>query len=131
MGNKILGITDFILFSLIVLISIFGLTLLYSATNQDIDVVIKQGTKLIFCFSLMLLIGSIDINKLKSLTPYIYLLCLILIVTLFWGHDSKGAKRWIIFYGFSCNYAEILKIIVPMMTWFILITKTKKLDLGN
>ena len=52
MGNKILGITDFILFSLIVLISIFGLILLYSATNQDIDAVIKQGTKLAFCFIL-------------------------------------------------------------------------------
>ena len=121
MGNKILGITDFILFSLIVLISIFGLILLYSATNQDIDVVIKQGTKLIFCFSLMLLIGSININKLKYLTPYIYLLCLIfLVVTLFWGHDSKGAKRWIIFYGFSLQISEILKITVPMMVaWYI------------
>jgi rod shape determining protein RodA len=121
MGNKILGITDFILFSLIVLISIFGLILLYSATNQDIDVVIKQGTKLIFCFSLMLLIGSIDINKLKSLTPYVYLLCLILlVVTLFWGHESKGAKRWIIFYGFSLQISEILKITVPMMVaWYI------------
>ena len=63
----------------------------------------------------------LDINKLKSLTPYVYLLCLILlVVTLFWGHESKGAKRWIIFYGFSFQISEILKIIVPMMiAWYI------------
>ena len=34
MSNRILGITDFLLFSMIFLISAFGLILLYSATNQ-------------------------------------------------------------------------------------------------
>ena len=130
MNNRILGVTDFLLFALIVLISAFGLILLYSATNQDIDIVIKQGTKLSFCFVLMLIIGSININKLKLLTPYIYLLCLmLLVVTLFWGHDSKGAKRWILFYGFSLQVSEILKIIVPMMlAWYISNYEDKEIE---
>ena len=130
MNNRILGVTDFLLFALIVLISAFGLILLYSATNQDIDIVIKQGIKLAFCFVLMLIIGSININKLKLLTPYIYLFCLVLlVVTLFWGHDSKGAKRWILFYGFSLQISEILKIIVPMMlAWYISNYEDKEIE---
>ena len=87
--NKILSISDSVLFVFIMLVSLFGLALLYSATNQDVDIVIRQGSRLLFCFILMIIVSSIEINKLKQLTPYIYIICLIfLAITLFWGHDS-------------------------------------------
>ena len=83
----------------------FGLVLLYSATNQNIDVDFRQGSRLIFCFVLMFLISLVDINKIKSMSPYVYLLCiLMLIITLLWGHDVKGAKRWIVFLVFHSRF---------------------------
>lgn len=130
-NNRIVGITDFTLFIFIIIISIFGLMLLYSATNQDIDIVIRQGTRLGFCFIIMLIISSLDYNKLKLLTPYLYIICLFfLLLTLLWGHETKGAKRWIIFFGFSFQVSEILKIIVPLtVAWYLSYSEDKDIDL--
>ena len=125
------GITDTLLFLSIIIISIFGLILLYSATNQDIDIVTRQATRLFFCFILMLIIGVIDINKIKMVAPYIYLACVFfLLVTLFWGHESKGANRWIIIFGFSLQVSEILKIVLPIiLAWFLSLSEDKEIDL--
>ena len=119
--NKILGITDNTLFIFIIFLSLFGLVLLYSATNQDIDLLFRQSTRLFFCFFLMLIISCIDINKLRTLSPYIYILCLVfLVLTLLWGNDIKGAQRWFVIMGFSFQVSEVLKIIVPMMlAWYL------------
>ena len=95
--SKIFAITDNTLFIFITFLSLFGLVLLYSATNQDIDLLFRQSIRLFFCFSLMLVISYIDINKLRSLSPYLYILCLLFLVfTLLWGKDIKGAQRWIV-----------------------------------
>ncbi|MBT7542526.1 MAG: rod shape-determining protein RodA [Gammaproteobacteria bacterium] len=130
-SKKLFGITDFTLLLFVMIISVFGLVLLYSATNQDIDIVIRQGTKLSFCFVIMLLIGSLDSNKLRLITPYLYTICLLLLVmTLFWGHDTKGAKRWIVFFGFSFQVSEIFKIIIPLtLAWFLSYSDYNEIDL--
>ena len=44
------SLSDSLLFFSIIILSIFGLILLYSATNQNIDIVYRQGTRLFFCF---------------------------------------------------------------------------------
>ena len=132
MNNKnFFGITDTTLFLSIICISFFGLILLYSATNQDIDLVFRQGTRLGFCFILMFMIGSININHIKMIAPYIYIVCIfLLVITILWGHDSKGAKRWIVFFGFSFQVSEILKIAVPLMlAWFLSLDEDKNFDL--
>ena len=128
---KNIGVTEKLLFFSIIIISIFGLTLLYSATNQDIDIVIRQGVRLLFCFILMMIIGLIDINKIKIIAPYLYLACIVLLMfTIFWGHDSKGAKRWIIFFGFSLQVSEIIKVILPIfLAWFLSLSEDKEIDL--
>ena len=128
---KNIGVTEKLLFFSIIIISIFGLTLLYSATNQDIDIVIRQGARLLFCFILMMIIGLIDINKIKIIAPYLYLACIVLLMfTIFWGHDSKGAKRWIIFFGFSLQVSEIIKVVLPIfLAWFLSLSEDKEIDL--
>ena len=128
---KNIGVTEKLLFFSIIIISIFGLTLLYSATNQDIDIVIRQGVRLLFCFILMMIIGLIDINKIKIIAPYLYLLCIVLLMfTIFWGHDSKGAKRCIIIFGFSLQVSEIIKVVLPIfLAWFLSLSEDKEIDL--
>jgi rod shape determining protein RodA len=78
----------------------------------------------------MIIISAIDINKIKIIAPYIYLACLILLMlTIFWGHDSKGAKRWIIIFGFSLQVSEIFKIVLPMfLAWFLSLSEDKEID---
>ena len=130
-NSKFFGISDYTLFICIIFLSFFGLILLYSATNQNIDIVFRQGTRLIFCFILMFIISLIDINKLKNMSPYIYILCLImLMITLFWGHDVKGAKRWIVIMGFSFQVSEIIKFFVPMtLAWYLSLSDDKDIDI--
>ena len=128
--SKNIGVSDKLLFLAIIIVSLLGLTILYSATNENLDVVIRQGTRLIFCFFLMLFISSFDINRLKIISPYIYGTSIfLLIITLFWGHDSKGATRWIMIFGFSLQVSEILKVILPMMlAWFLSLSEDKEID---
>ena len=79
----------------------------------------------------MYVISCTDINKLRSMSPYIYLLCLLLLViTLFWGNTIKGAQRWIVIMGFSFQVSEVLKIIVPMMlAWYLSLSDDKEINL--
>ena len=130
-NSKFFGISDNTLFICIIFLSFFGLMLLYSATNQNIDIVYRQGTRLIFCLILMCLISLLDINKLKNFSPYVYVSCLLmLMITLFWGHDVKGAKRWIVVMGFSFQVSEIIKIVVPMtLAWYLSLSEDKDIDL--
>lgn len=125
------SLSDSLLFFSIIILSIFGLILLYSATNQNIDIVYRQGTRLFFCFFLMILISFSDANRIKIISPYIYTICiLLLVITLFWGHDSKGAKRWIVFFGFSLQVSEIIKFVLPMtLAWFLSFFEEKVIDL--
>ena len=58
----------------------------------------------------MILVSSIDINRIRFISPYIYAASIfLLVVTLFWGHDSKGAKLWVMIL-FSLQVSEILKL---------------------
>jgi len=51
-------------------------------------------------------------------------------MTLFWGHDTKGAKRWIVFFGFSFQVSEIFKIIIPLtLAWFLSYSDYNEIDL--
>ena len=129
--DNLIGLTDLLLFIFIVILSLVGLAILYSATNQNLDIVLRQSSRLLFCFVLMLSICFIDTNKLKIFTPYIYIASiLMLLFTLFWGHDSKGATRWIILFGFSFQVSEILKIILPMtLAWYLSISDDKEIDI--
>lgn len=129
--NKFIGLTDLLLFVFIVILSLVGLAILYSATNQNLDIVLRQGSRLLFCFILMLLICYINHNKLKVFTPYIYIFSILLLIyTLFWGQDSKGATRWIVLFGFSFQVSEILKIILPMtLAWYLSIFDDKEIDI--
>ncbi len=129
--NNSIVITDLLLFIFIVILSLVGLAVLYSATNQNLDIVSRQSYRLLFCFILMLSICFIDINKLKIYTPYIYIVTILLLFfTVFWGHDSKGATRWLNLFGFSFQVSEILKIILPMtLSWYLSISDDKEIDI--
>ena len=129
--NNSIVITDLLLFIFIVILSLVGLAVLYSATNQNLDIISRQSYRLLFCFILMLSICFIDINKLKIYTPYIYIVTILLLFfTVFWGHDSKGATRWLNLFGFSFQVSEILKIILPMtLSWYLSISDDKEIDI--
>lgn len=109
---------DWITFFTILLICLIGILTIYSATRPPLDegehppFFIKQTIWLFVAVIAMLIFISFDYNRLKNFWPLLYIFGIILLVlVLFVGKSSMGAKRWINLGFFSFQPSEIFKII--------------------
>ncbi len=108
-------------YSLIILIAV-GLMVIYSASNQNIDMIIRQLVRIVIALAALLLFAQIEPNTLYRWSPYIYAFGLLLLVlVLFFGVTGKGAQRWLNIGIFKIQPSEIMKLAVPMMTAWILV----------
>ena len=109
------------LFGLLLLLIAFGLVILYSASNQNIDLLWRQGARLIAAIGIMLVFACVPPHKYKLITPWLYLIGLVLLVAVMLiGKIGKGAQRWLDLGVFKFQPSEIMKLAVPMMTaWYI------------
>jgi rod shape determining protein RodA len=109
------------LFGLLIILISFGLIILYSASNQNIDMLWRQGMRLIAAIGIMLVFACIQPHKYKLCTPWLYLIgMLLLIAVMLIGKIGKGAQRWLDLGIFKFQPSEIMKLAVPMMTaWYI------------
>ncbi len=107
---------------LLLTISFVGLTILYSASTQNMDMVIRQMLSYAIAFIVMLFMAQIPPSFYRALTPIFYLLgvFLLLLVELV-GEVRMGAQRWIKIPGFgSVQPSEFMKLGMPMMcAWFL------------
>jgi len=100
----------------LILLSVLGLIILYSASGQDLQLIIRQSIRLVLAFTIMIAIAQITPRLLFHWTPWLYVLglCLLLIV-LAAGDMGGGAQRWLQLGVVRFQPSEMLKIIVPMM----------------
>lgn len=112
---------DWPLFFLILLLSAFGLIILFSAASQSYAVLGRQVMRLGSAILLMLILAFIPPHKYKSWTPYLYGIGLILLIAVMLiGKIGKGAQRWLDLGFFRFQPSEIMKLAVPMMlAWVI------------
>ncbi|OQW91086.1 MAG: rod shape-determining protein RodA, partial [Beggiatoa sp. IS2] len=103
------------------LVAIIGLLTLYSAGGQEIDIVIRQGMRMLMGLIIMTLIAQIRLQHVFYWVPWIYLGGVVLLVAvLLIGDSSKGSQRWLDFGVFRFQPSEIMKLCVPMMVaWFL------------
>lgn len=109
------------LFMLLVINSIFGLVIIYSATSEDAGMLTRQASSFVVGFVVMIVCAQIPPKVYQVISPYLYafsivLLALVLVV----GEVRLGAKRWITIPGIgSMQPSEIMKFAMPlMMAWF-------------
>jgi rod shape determining protein RodA len=109
------------LFIALLLLASLGLIVLYSAGNQDINVVLKQGIRLLIGLSVMLFLAQIRPQYIEGWVPWLYLVGLaLLILVLLIGDIVKGSQRWINLGLFRFQPSELMKLAVPMMvSWFL------------
>lgn len=99
----------------------FGLMVLYSASNQDLDSVKRQLVRLGLAFGLMLALAQVSPARLRSWTPPIYGVgVLMLVAVLLVGDVGKGAQRWLDLGLIRFQPSELLKLAVPMMVAWLL-----------
>lgn len=112
---------DFPLFFALLTITIMGLGILYSAGGEDIELIKRQGVRLLVGFAIMMMIAQLSPDKLRRWTPWIFIGGVILLVAvLLFGTIGKGAQRWLDLGLFRFQPSEIMKLAVPMMIAWVL-----------
>ena len=106
---------------LLLIISAYGLLILYSALGQQIELVISQSIKMMIGLGVMLVIAQISPSVYMRLAPWIFLLGVIALVLIyFFGIEIKGSRRWLRIPGIT-NFqpSEIMKLILPLiLAWY-------------
>ena len=112
---------DLPLLLLLLALTLFGLVVLYSASGQNITTVYRQGQFLFVAYVSMLVVAQIDIERIKRLTPWAYVIGLLLLVAVAMvGVTAKGAQRWLSIGGFRFQPSEIMKLALPLMVaWYL------------
>jgi rod shape determining protein RodA len=110
----------FLFFSLIILATI-GLFILYSASNETVSVVLKQGYRLILSFILMCIFAQIPPTYYKRWAPWLYGIgFFLLLAVLVIGKVDLGARRWISLGFIRFQPSEIMTLAMPiMLAWFL------------
>ena len=118
--NKALHI-DVPLLGLLLLLIALGLLILYSASNQNLSMLLRQSLRLCLAVVVMLGFAFVPPHKYKLWTPWIYGLGLgLLLAVMVMGKIGKGAQRWLDLGLFRFQPSEIMKLAVPMMAaWYI------------
>ena len=98
-----------------------GLFVLYSAGDQNMELVSRQGIRLLIAFVVMLVIAQLSPDSIAYWSPWLFGLGLIMLVAvLAIGDVGKGAQRWLDLGLFRFQPSEIMKIAVPMMiAWYL------------
>jgi rod shape determining protein RodA len=111
---------DVPLLTAILLISAFGLVVLYSAVGENMQLWTNQLVRLLAAFAAMFVMAQFHPDFLRRWTPWgfcggVVLLILVLVV----GDVGQGARRWLDV-GIRFQPSEIMKLAVPMMAaWYL------------
>lgn len=105
----------------ILAISGIGLVVLYSAGGQDLQLVIRQGIRVLLAVLLMFLAAQISPSQVERWSMWVYMGGIgLLILVLYSGYVGKGAQRWLDLGLFRFQPSEIMKLAVPMaVTWYL------------
>lgn len=100
----------------LIALSMIGIATLYSASSQNMDVVMRQGMRLLLAFSAMFVLAQIPPHHFERWSLWIYsggLLLLIAVLTT--GVIGKGAQRWLDLGFLRFQPSELMRIAVPAM----------------
>ncbi len=106
---------DFFLLLLLMLLTVIGLTVLYSASGHNLPSVEKQGTFFMIAYVTMFIVAQIPVDFMRRMAPFAYVggVLLLLAVTIF-GDISMGAQRWLQIGSFRFQPSEIMKLAMPI-----------------
>ena len=112
---------DLWLFTPLVLLSMAGLVVLYSASGQSEPMMTTQIRNLFIAFAVLLITAQLRLETLKIVSPYVFALGLVLLVGVaFFGVGAKGAQRWLSLGFIRFQPSEIMKVAMPLaIAWWL------------
>lgn len=112
---KIFAIDWLLLFGLLAITG-YGLIVLYSASGGSERMFISRLVQVSLGLGLMLVMAMFPPRFYEKLSPYLYVLCVILLILVdVAGETSKGAQRWLNLGFVRFQPSEIAKLAVPLM----------------
>lgn len=116
---------DLPLLLLLMALTAFGLVVLYSASGQQIGVVMRQVRYFALAYVVMLLAAQFSMRRYQRWTPWAYAAGVALLVAvIFAGTGAKGAQRWLSLGGFRFQPSEVMKLLVPLVVAWYLASRT-------
>ena len=112
---RLLRTLDWPLCAALVALMGVGLAVLYSAGNESPELVLAQGARYAFGFGAMWLLSRVPPNRLRNLTPAIYVATLLPLLLVLAIGTGKHGRHWIDLKLFYFQPAELLKLTLPMM----------------
>jgi rod shape determining protein RodA len=111
---------DVPLFYALLALTGISLVVVFSASAENLTILIKHVVRLIMGFGILFLIAQIRPDDLRRVAPILFGLgVLLLVAVLGVGIVSKGARRWLGVGGLSFQPSEIMKLALPLMlAWY-------------
>jgi rod shape determining protein RodA len=112
---------DLPLLGLLLVLTVLGLVVLYSASGQQMGAVIRQGRYFLVGYVIMIFAAQIPLQRYERWAPWLYVIGVSsLVAVIFVGVGAKGAQRWLQIGGFRFQPAEIMKLVVPLtLAWYL------------
>lgn len=103
------------------LVCAYGLIVLYSASGQSWDMVLRAVVRLGLGTAAMVALAQVRPQQLRKAAPYLYAAgILLLIVVDIMGVIGKGAQRWLDLGFIRFQPSEVMKLAVPMLcAWYL------------
>ena len=115
-----LAAADTLLLSFALLLAAVGCVALYSADQEQIDLVRRQFGHLLIGFAALVVVALQPKRLFLEAAPWLYVICLLMLgAVLFIGDAAKGAQRWLDLGAVRFQPSELSKIAVPLMLCFI------------
>lgn len=99
----------------IILITIIGLVTIYSSSDGNMNLVLKQFTRIILGIVVMIFIAQVNPDNLRLFAPLLYFLTIILLMLVLFFGVGNTADRWLDLYFIRFQPSELMKIFVPLM----------------
>ncbi|MDT8451590.1 MAG: rod shape-determining protein RodA [Gammaproteobacteria bacterium] len=117
---RVINIDPVLLLGLL-LLTMVGLGVLYSAGDSSIELIQKQGLRLGLAFLVMLVVAQIPQQQLYLWAPWFFVLGIVLLILVLTAGDvGKGAQRWLDLYVIKFQPSEMMKLITPMaVAWYL------------
>ena len=92
-----------------------GLAVLYSAGNESLDLVLKQGVRYAFGIAAMWALSRLPPHRLRNATPAFYALSILPLLAVLLIGSGRHGNLWINLGVFYFQPSELWKLALPMM----------------
>jgi rod shape determining protein RodA len=108
------------LMAFLVILCLSSLFILYSATGENDDAMLRQAIRILISFVVLVIVAQISPQTWYRWSPWMYISGLTLLAAvLLLGIVGKGAQRWLDLGLFQFQPSELMKLGVPMMVAWV------------